>query len=160
MSTLSKILSRANTHRARLLLERYIRIVLGQLEPFCVSSMQFISGEDHARFDFESEEGPQGGNTEILQRFRNLLPDKRPLVFANQGTLEIHLLDEPTAQRTYLDLAQSRDYTLIQHVTVLVYQDQGTVAVIKDVIERYGVYLDYFGLDSDPDDGVSPEIEE
>ncbi len=146
---MSKSLSTENTHRVRLLLERYVRMVLGQVDPFCVDSMEFRSGEDHARFDFESEEGPQGENTELLQRFQNLFPQKRLMVFADRGVLQVHLVEQPPSKLEYLSLSEGKDYILTQYVTVRTYQNQGTVAIIKDLIEKHGVYLDYFGVDPD-----------
>jgi hypothetical protein len=121
-------------------LEKFVRETLGQVDPFCLSTMTFHSGkdpgQDHERLNFhdEGDSGVMCANNRILYKFDVFFPYNTMFrVKSHKGGLQVHVMlsDEQWC-------SQFDQYFLSYRVSVEDFTGDPTVDIIIALIRKYG----------------------
>jgi hypothetical protein len=117
-------------------LEMSVRQTLGQRDPFCLSTMTFLSGQDHERLDFDEEDsGANCPNNMILYKFGRFFPDTTMfrVVIHKGGGVDVHVMLSENGLNSRVEL-----YSLVYKVSVETFTGYCTVAIIIALIRKYG----------------------
>ena len=116
-------------------LEMTVRQTLGQLDPFCLSTMTFLSEQDHERLDFDEEDsGVNCPNNMILDKFDRFFPDTTMFrVVSHKGGLDVHVMLSENGLNSRVER-----YSLVYKVSVENFTGDRTVGIIIALIRKYG----------------------